>query len=197
MFSSSPSLCPWLPEATLRQPADGEDNAQADGLNTLRIVAVCDKKEGKKVFLLGTSGNGRQDGGVSLRVAVHGRDSVPGDAQLHREGALHERREECRHHIRGRQQWYLTTGRLVPQQFLKTINAPVPVVYTGCEGYCRPFFKMVSCINRLSDHDKIFTVYRYPLLHLLLSSGVHLPARLKGPRQENQRADIVKIIRAV
>jgi hypothetical protein len=20
--------------------------------------------------------------------------------------------------------------------------------YTGCEGYCRPFFKMVSCINR-------------------------------------------------
>ncbi len=47
--------------------------------------------------------------------------------------------------------------------------------HTGCEGYCRPFFKMVSCINRLSDHDKIFTVY--PLLHLLLSSGVLLPAR--------------------
>ncbi len=58
--------------------------------------------------------------------------------------------------------------------------------YTGCEGYCRPFFKMVSCINRLSDHDKIFTVY--PLLHLLLSSGVYLLARLKGPRQENQRS---------
>ncbi len=68
-------------------------------------------------------------------------------------------------------------------------------VYTGCEGYCRPFFKMVSCINCLSDHDKIFTVY--PLLHLLLSSDVHLLARLKGPRQENQRAVIVKIIRAV
>jgi hypothetical protein len=67
--------------------------------------------------------------------------------------------------------------------------------YTGCEGYCRPFFKMVSCINRLSDHDKIFTVY--PLLHLLISSGVHLPVRLKRPRQENQRAVIVKIIRAV
>ncbi len=28
-------------------------------------------------------------------------------------------------------------------------------------------------------------------------SGVHFPARLKGPRQENQRAVIVKIIRAV
>jgi hypothetical protein len=67
--------------------------------------------------------------------------------------------------------------------------------YTGCEGYCRPFFKMVSCINRLSDHDKIFTVY--PLLHLLVSSGVHLPVKLKGPQQENQRAVIVKIIRAV
>ena len=69
------------------------------------------------------------------------------------------------------------------------------LAHTGCEGYCRPFFKMVSCINRLSDHDKIFTVY--PPLHLLLSTGVLLPARLKGPRQENQRAVIVKIIRAV
>ncbi len=67
--------------------------------------------------------------------------------------------------------------------------------YTGCEGYWRPIFKMVSCISRLSDHDKIFTVY--PPLHLLLSTGVHLPSRLKGPRQENQKADIVKIIRAV
>jgi hypothetical protein len=75
------------------------------------------------------------------------------------------------------------------------VAVSVPVLYTGCERYCRPFFKMVSCINRLSDHDKIFTVY--PLLHLLLSSGVHLPVRLKGPRQENQRAVIVKIIRAV
>ncbi len=70
-----------------------------------------------------------------------------------------------------------------------------PLIYTGCEGYCRPFFKMFSCINRSSDHDKIFTVY--PPLHLLLSTGVHLPARLKGPRQENQRAVIVKIIRAI
>jgi hypothetical protein len=61
---------------------------------------------------------------------------------------------------------------------------------TGCEGYCRPFFKMVSCINRLSDHDKIFTVY--PLLHLLLSSGVHLPARLKGPRQESREQSLSK-----
>ncbi len=51
-------------------------------------------------------------------------------------------------------------------------------ICTGCEGYCRPFFKMVSCINRLSDHDKIFTVC--PLLHLLLSSGVHLPVRLNS-----------------
>jgi hypothetical protein len=81
----------------------------------------------KTCFLLGTSGDGRQDGGVSVRVAVHGRDGVPGDAQLHREGALHERREECRHHIRGRQQWYLTTGQLLPQQFLITINT-----YTFC-----------------------------------------------------------------
>ncbi len=69
------------------------------------------------------------------------------------------------------------------------------ILYTRCEGYCRPFFKMVSCINRSSDHDKIFTVY--PPIHLLLSSGVHLPARLKGLRQENQRAVIVKIICAV
>ncbi len=76
-----------------------------------------------------------------------------------------------------------------------TPSAPLPHRYTGCEGYCRPFFKMVSCVNRMSDHNKIFTVY--PLLHLLLSSGVRLPAGLKGPWQENQRAVIVKIIRAV
>jgi hypothetical protein len=68
------------------------------------------------------------------------------------------------------------------------------VLYTGCEGYCRPIFKIFSCISRLSDHDKIFTVY--PPLHLLLSTSVHLPARLKGPRQESQRGSIVKIIRA-
>ncbi len=125
MFSSSPSLCPWLPEATLRQPADGEDNAQADSFkqNSCCCYLCCEEKRGKDLcFLLGTSGDGRQDGGVSVRVAVHGRDSVPGDAQLHREGALHERREECRHHIRGRQQWYLPTGQLLPQQFLKSLK---------------------------------------------------------------------------
>ena len=65
--------------------------------------------------------------------------------------------------------------------------------YTGCKGYWRPIFKIVPCISRLSDHDKIFTVY--PLLHLLVSSGVHLPVKLKGPQQENQRAVIAKKIR--
>ncbi len=66
-------------------------------------------------------------------------------------------------------------------------------ISTGCERYWRPFFKMVSCINRSCYHDKIFTVY--PLLHLLLSTGIHLLERLKGPWQENQRAVIVKKIR--
>jgi hypothetical protein len=54
----------------------------------------------------------------------------------------------------------------------------------------RAVFKSVSCISRQSYHDKIFTVY--PTLHLLFSSGVHLLARLKGQRQENQRAVIAK-----
>ncbi len=64
---------------------------------------------------------------------------------------------------------------------------------TGCKGYWPPIFKIASWINHQSDHDKIFTIY--PPLHLLLRTGVHLPARLKGPQQESQRGGIVKKIR--
>jgi hypothetical protein len=68
-------------------------------------------------------------------------------------------------------------------------------LHTGCEGYWRPFFKIVSCISLQSDHAKIFTVY--PTLYLLLGTDVHLPARLKGPQPESQRGVVVKIICAV
>ncbi len=81
---------------------------------------------------------------------------------------------------------------VVPSQLEVSISV---CVITGCERYWSPIFKIVSCINHLSDPDKIFTVY--PPLHLLLSTSIHLPARLKGPRQKSQRGDIVKIIRAV
>ncbi len=67
----------------------------------------------------------------------------------------------------------------------------------GGGGYYARFFKLspASAFSPMSDHDKSFT--EYPTLHLLLSTGVHLSARLKGPQQESQRGVIVKIIRAV
>ncbi len=55
-------------------------------------------------------------------------------------------------------------------------------------------FLKLSPASAVSPIMTIFTVYSP--LHLLLSTGVHLPARLKGPRQESQRGVIVKIIRA-
>ena len=41
---------------------------------------------------------------------MFGRERLAGDAQLYREGAVHERGEERGHHIRGSQQWYIFTG---------------------------------------------------------------------------------------
>ena len=66
----------------------------------------------------------------------------------------------------------------------------------GARGIAARFLKW-SPASTVSPIMTKFSQYLYPPLHLLLSTGVHLPARLKGPRQENQRAVIVKIIHAV
>jgi hypothetical protein len=63
---------------------------------------------------------------------------------------------------------------LVPVLFLKTVRP-----HTGCEGYWRPIFNIVSCISHYSDHDKIFTVYSP--LHLLLSTYCPFAGKIKGP----------------
>jgi hypothetical protein len=54
--------------------------------------------------------DGRQDRRVPLREPQHGRDRVPRDAQLHREGPLHEGREIRGDHLRGGEQRYLAAG---------------------------------------------------------------------------------------
>jgi hypothetical protein len=65
----------------------------------------------------------------------------------------------------------------------------------GASGIDDRFLKL-SPASAVSPIMTKFSVY--PTLHLLLSTGVHLLARLKGLRlrQENQRAVIVKKIRA-
>ncbi len=64
----------------------------------------------------------------------------------------------------------------------------------GASGIDARFLKL-SPVSAVSPIMTKFSQYTPPL-HLLLSSGVHLLARLKGQRQENQRAVIVKKIRA-
>ncbi len=49
---------------------------------------------------------------------------------------------------------------------------------------------------KVSPASAVSPIIVYPTLHLLLCTGFHLLARLKGPRKENQRAVIVKKIRA-
>ncbi len=69
------------------------------------------------------------------------------------------------------------------------------VIIQGARGIAARFLTW-SPASTVSPIMTKFSQYTPPL-HLLLSTGVHLPARLKGPRQEKQRAVIVKIIRAV
>ncbi len=79
--------------------------------------------------------------------------------------------------------------------WLHMLSAPFTVCMQGARGIVARFLKW-SPASAVSPIMIKFSQYNPPL-NLLLSTGVHLPARLKGPRQENQRAVTVKIIRAV
>ena len=68
------------------------------------------KNLNNRIYLSGSRGDGRQDRGVPVRVPLGGRVRLAGDVELHREGALHERRKERGNHIGGGQQWHLLTG---------------------------------------------------------------------------------------
>ena len=105
-----PPGCPRRPGWPQRT---AEDNAPAENTYTTserfgsqKFVDIL-----KSLLYPGSSCYGRQNGRVSVRVTLHRRDSVPGDAQLHGEGALHERGKERGHHIRGSQQRHFPSGK--------------------------------------------------------------------------------------
>jgi hypothetical protein len=65
----------------------------------------------------------------------------------------------------------------------------------GARGRDARFLKLSPASAFSPIMKKMCTVHS--TLHLLLNTRVHLPARLKGPRQESQKGVIVKIILAV
>jgi hypothetical protein len=81
---------------------------------------------------------------------------------------------------------------------LSVFNLRVNTKYIqGARGIGARFLKWSPASAFSPTMTKFLQYTPQPTLHLLLSSGVHLPARLKGSQQESQRGVIVKIIRAV
>jgi hypothetical protein len=90
----------------------------------------------------------------------------------------------------------MSMGRNIFQQRSYFVHSTTLYTFIqGARGIVARFLKL-SPASAVSPIMTKFSQYTPPPLHLLLSSGVHLPARLKGPHQENQRAVVVKIIRA-
>ncbi len=67
----------------------------------------------------------------------------------------------------------------------------------GARGIGARFLKLSPASAISPILTKFWQHTSYSTCYSVVSTIVHLPARLKGPRQESQRGDIVKIIRAV